>query len=125
MSLTTKLIAAGLILLALLAGWNRLTAYHERIGYDRRAAEDKAAADAQTERNRELQRAAERRYTVVVQQHVTYFTRAAKEINDAAAPLSACPVPDDLRRLLNDAASCARGDPSAACGGDGTVRTPR
>jgi hypothetical protein len=124
-SLPAKLIALGLVVLSLLAGWNRLTAYHERIGYDRRAAEDKAAAEAQAARNRELQRRAELRYTVVVQEQVTYFTKAAKEVHDAAAPLASCPVPDDVRLRINAAARCARGDPGASCGDAGAVPAAR
>jgi hypothetical protein len=87
-------------------------------------AEDKAAADAQTTRNRELQRAAELRYVVKAQGQDRFFVTTVKEIRDAAAPLASCPVPADVVRLLNDAARCARGDSEAACGPAGTLPGP-
>jgi hypothetical protein len=95
---------------------SRYDAGQQEIGYERRADEDRKAAEEQTARNRELQRAAELRYTVTVNRQVTYFTQAAKEVHDAAAPLATCPVPPGLRLRLNAAAGCARGDPAATCG---------
>lgn len=87
-------------------------------------AADKVAADAQTARNRELQRAAELHYVVQAQTRDRYFVTTVKEISDAAAPLAACPVPDAVRVRLNAAAACARGDSPASCGPTGEVPIP-
>jgi hypothetical protein len=97
-------------------GWRT---QQREIGRQEVRAELKAAAEAQTARNRELQRAAEIRYTVTSQVREKWFVATVKEIGHAAAPLAACPVPRDLVRLLNSAASCARGDsPAADCAAD-------
>jgi hypothetical protein len=89
------------------------------IGRQEVRAELKSQAEAQTARNRELQRAAETRYTVTSQVREKWFVVTVKEIRDASESLAACPVPDDVRRLLNAAASCARGDPGASgCAAD-------
>jgi len=118
MSLTARLIAIGLLVLAISAGcWKVYHAIDSR-GYQRAKAEDKAAADAQAARNREMQRAAELRYTVAAEARDRYIIETVTEVRHAAESLAACPVPDRLRGLLNDAAACARGDPASACGAD-------
>jgi hypothetical protein len=113
-------IAAGILIALAVAGlwWkvDRVLAAREQRGYDRRAQEDKTAADAQASRNRELQRAAEMRYTVAAQTRDRFFVTTVKEISDAAAPLAACPVPEPVRVRLNAANECARGDSPASCG---------
>lgn len=119
MSLYARLAAALMIVLAIVAAWwkvDRMFAAAEARGYDRRAAEDKAAAEAQTTRMRELQRAAELRYVVQAEGRDHFFVTTIREIRDAAAPLAACPLPDAVRVRLNQAAQCARGDSQAACG---------
>ena len=85
-------------------------------------AEHAEAARAAETRNRELQRAAETRYVVQAATRDRFFVETIREVSHAAAPLAACPVPDDARRLLNAAATCASGDSPAACGGAGPVR---
>lgn len=116
MSLTARIVAILLVCAALIAGWWRLTAHYEAKGYTRAQAEAKAAADAQTTRNRELQRAAEIRYTVTAQARERFIVQTVKEVHHAAESLATCPVPRDAVRLLNDAAACARGDSAGACG---------
>lgn len=107
---------------AVLAGW---TANGWRLGTDLAElkaayAEERAAlvtaADAQRTRNLELQRAAERNYTVTRATQAQFFTASAQEVTHAAAPLADCPVPVPVRVRLNAAAACARGDSPAACG---------
>lgn len=73
------------------------------------------AAEAQAARNRELQRAAELRYTVTAAARDRFFVQTVKEVHHAAAPLAACPVPEPVRVRLNAAAGCVR-DPEAPCG---------
>lgn len=115
----------GAVLVACVVGgklaWHEHNLTQQGIGYAKRQAEDKAAADAQTQRNLELQRAAEKRYTVVQVKQERFFTKAAQEIHDASKPLAACPVPELVRLRLNAAASCASGDSPAACGDDAEV----
>lgn len=97
----------------------RYDAGQQRIGYDKRAKEDKDAANEQAARMRELTRAAELRYTVAREGQDRFFVTTIKEIDHAAAPLATCPVPPDAIRLLNNAARCARGDPGATgCAAD-------
>lgn len=114
MTLYARLAALLVVLLAITAGCWKVIHDADRRGYLRAQAEAKDAADELTARNRDLMRAAEMRYTVAAQTRGEFFTKAEKEIRNAAAPLAACPVPADLRMQLNEAAACAR-DP-AACG---------
>lgn len=128
MSLYARLAALALVLAALAGLWwkaDRMLAAAEQRGYDRRAQEDKVVIDAQATRNRELQRAAEKRYVVQGQTRDRWFVTTVKEISDAAAPLAACPVPEPVRVRLNAAAACASGDSPAACGADVQVPDAR
>lgn len=95
--------------------WHRHNADQQQIGYERRAAEDKAAAEAQTARMRDLQRQAELRYTVQATARDRFIVETITEVRHAAQSLAACPVPDSARVQLNAAASCARGDPGSPC----------
>lgn len=90
-------------------------------------AQDKAkvVADAQAERNRELQRAAEKRYVVQAGIRERFIVTTVKEIRDAAAPLATCPVPDGVRLRLNALGACARGDSPGSCGADEPVPVAR
>jgi Flp pilus assembly protein TadB len=108
---------AGALALAYF-GWR---GQQREIGRQEVRRELAAAAEAQTARNRELQRASEKRYTVQAQARERFFVTTVKEIRHAAAPLAACPVPADAIRLLNDAAAGARGDSAAACGAGDSV----
>lgn len=85
-------------------------------------AEMAAAVAAQEARNRELQRAAEKRYVVAAEIRERVIVETIVEVRHAAQDLAACPVPDRARRLLNDAAACARDGSAAACGADQPVR---
>lgn len=128
MSLYARIAALLVIVLAIAGAWwkvDRMFAAAEQRGYDRRAAEDKAAADAQTQRNRDLQRAAEKRYTVATEARDRFITTTIKEVHHAAAPLATCPVPDDVRVRINAAARCALGDSPASCGADDGVPASR
>lgn len=79
-------------------------------------AETDRLARAQQDRNRDLQRAAELRYTVQAETRDRFITQTIVEIRHEAAPLAACPVPDAVRVRLNAAARCAGGDHAAPCG---------
>lgn len=94
----------------------RYDAHQQDIGYQRRAVEDRVAADAQTERNRELGRLVEMHYHVLADAREKFFAKVATEVHDAAAPLSACPVPEPVRVRINAAIECASGDSPTACG---------
>jgi hypothetical protein len=99
-------------------GWR---GQQREIGRQEVRAELATAAEAQTARNRDLQRAAELRYTVTAQAREVFITRTTQEVRRASKSLAACPVPVDAVRLLNAAAACARGDPAAACGAGDVV----
>lgn len=79
-------------------------------------AETERQARAQQDRNRDLQRAAEMRYTVQAETREHVITQTITEVHYVAEPLASCPVPAAAVRLLNAAAGCAREDRSAACG---------
>lgn len=79
-------------------------------------AETERQARAQQDRNRDLQRAAELRYTVQAETRQHVITQTIQEVRYVAAPLDSCPVPAAAVRLLNAAASCAREDRPASCG---------
>lgn len=101
---------------ALIAGYY---AWSDHIGDEREAqvrAELQAAMQAQAERNRELQRAAETRYTVQAEVRDRFITITQKEVHHATDNLAGCVLRPDAVRLLNDAATCAREDRPAACG---------
>jgi hypothetical protein len=113
-------LALAAVVAALTAGYFGWQDHQRDIGREEARSEAKAAATAQTQRMRDLQRAAELRYTVTSQVREKWFVATVKEIRDAAAPLASCPVPDRAVGLLNAARECASGDPAAACGaGDG------
>jgi ABC-type sugar transport system substrate-binding protein len=124
MSLTARLAAALLLVLALAAGCWKVIHNADQRGYQRAKAEDKAAADELTARNRELMRQAELRYVVKRDAQDRFFVTTVKEIRDAAAPLAAYPLGADLVRLLNDARSCALGNSASSCGAHDAVPGP-
>lgn len=111
-------LALAVVLAALaLAAWDAARIERAEGRGDARArAELKALADEQTQRIRDLQRAAETRYTVQAETRDRFITQTITEVRHAAAPVASCALPVDLVRLLNDAARCAAGDPAAASG---------
>lgn len=114
---------AGAALIALgalaLVAWDSARIKRAEARGDTRArAELKAQADAQTDRNRELQRAAETRYTVQAGVREEFIGYTITEIRHVAAPLASCALPDAVRVRLNAAARCAGGDHAAPCGVD-------
>lgn len=121
MSWAARLTALALLATLSAAAWWRITAHYDARGYDRAVAEGQAAAAAQATRNRELQRAAELRYTVRDQIRTEYITTTLKEIQHVTTHLAVCPVGPDAVRLLNHAAACASADTAAACGPDKQV----
>lgn len=127
MSLYARLAALIVIVLAIAGAWwkfDRMLAKADAAGYERRAQEDKDAADKQTAGNRELGRLAEMHVQALATKREQFFTKAEKEIHDAAAPLATCPVPEPVRVRLNAALACAIGDSPAACDPVGQVPSP-
>jgi len=120
MSLTAKLIALGVLVLALVAGAWKIHHAIDKAGYTRAQAEYQAAAELRRESNRGRSRAAEEKQAVQTVYRDRYITRTTKEIDHAAKDLARCPVPAAAVRVLNDAARCANEDRPASCGaGDG------
>lgn len=124
MSLTARLIILAAIVAAAVAGWWRLTAYYEGRGYTRAQAEARALADEQRERNRDLQRAAELRYTVTTAARERVITQIQTEVRYVTQHLATCPIGADGVGLLNRAAECAREDRPAACSSSDGVPNP-
>ena len=132
MSLYARLaLLAAAVLLVLGIGWKvRHAGYvagkaEVRQQWDAERVRLQAEMQAQLERNRELQRAAERNYVVQAGVRDRVITETITEIRYAAAPMAACPVPEPVRLRLNAAAACARGDRSAACDADKPVPDAR
>lgn len=121
LSLHARLLIAAALVLGAIAGWWRLTAHYEATGYRRAQAEAeaRALAAAQADRIRDLQRAAELRYTVAAETRERFIVTTVKEVRHVAAHLDSCPLGPAAVGLLNDAAACARG--AAACGPDQPV----
>lgn len=120
MSLTAKLVALGLLVLALVAGAWKVHHAIDKAGYTRAQAEYQAAAEMQRESNRGNARQAEEKQATQTVYRDRYIIRIVKEIDHAAQSLASCPVPPAVGRLLNDAARCADEDRPASCGaGDG------
>lgn len=82
-------------------------------------------AATQEQRNRELQRSAELRYTVHAETRDRFFTKTIKEVHYEAAPLADCRIPEPVRVRVNAAAACARGDPGTVCAADDVVPDAR
>ncbi len=109
----------ALALVALLS-FTHFTAYRKgkatvRAEWAAERVEQERQAQAQAQRIRELQRAAETRYTVQAGVREEFIGYTIREVHHAAAPIASCALPADLVRLLRDAAACARGDTSASC----------
>lgn len=120
------LAGAALIVLGALAlvAWDTARIKRAEARGDTRArAELKAQADAQTDRNRELQRAAETRYTVQAGVREEFIGYTIKEIRHVAAPLASCALPADAIRLLRNAAACANSDTPSTCSTGQPVRS--
>lgn len=81
-------------------------------------------ADQQA-RNRDLQRAAELRYTVVAQVRDRFITKTVVEVRNATDNLAACRLSADAVRLLDNASHCAGEDRAASCGADAGVQPAR
>lgn len=120
------LIALAVSAVLAFAGWKLYQAGGDavRVEWHKERAKLEAQVDAQAERNRELQRAAEKRYVVQAEAREKYIVETIVEVRRETEILAVCPVPEPARRLLNDAARCARGDTPAACGADKPVRQP-
>jgi hypothetical protein len=92
--------------------------------WDAAAVAQERASQAQTARNLELQRAAERKYVVQQDARDRFHTVTVREISHEAASLASCPVPERLRMRFNAARDCALGDPAASCGADDPLHKP-
>lgn len=120
MSLTAKLVAIGVILLAVLAGVWKFWHSADKAGYQRAQAEYQAAAEVQRETNRGRARQAEEKEAARTVYITRYIDRATKEVRNATKSLDACPITDEPRRMFNAAARCTDEDRPASCSaGDG------
>lgn len=108
MSLTSKLVALALIVLATVAGVWKLWHTADKAGYDRSQREYQAAAEQQREGNRGTARKAEGNEAARVVYRDRIITQTITEVQDATAPLASCPVPAAAIGMLNDAAKRAR-----------------
>jgi hypothetical protein len=92
--------------------------------WDAAAVAQERASQAQTARNLELQRAAERKYVVQQDARDRFHTVTVREISHEAASLASCPVPERLRMRFNAARDCALGNSPASCGADDPLHKP-
>lgn len=124
-------LAAG-IALALFIGAGWFGAHERNVGraqvqvqWDAERARLQAQIAAQNERNIELQRQAEKRYTVQAQTRDRVITQTITEVRNATVSLASCPVPAGAISLLNAASRCASEDSAAACGAGDAVQPPQ
>ncbi len=113
-----RLIAIVLAAAAAVAGylwWEQRT---EQAGAQAERARQDHLAEQQRMQNRSRARDAELRLSARQQVVEHYFVITEKEFVHATTDLASCPLPEPARRLLNDAAQCAREGGPAACGGD-------
>jgi hypothetical protein len=118
---------------ALLTGAFAWFVHHEReVGRDEiraereiERAELRAAVQAQRDRNMELQRAAEIKYTVVAEVRDRFITKTITEVRNATTSLAVCTVSPAAVRMLNDASHCTGEDRAAACGAGEPLRSTR
>ncbi|WP_431107563.1 hypothetical protein [Variovorax paradoxus] len=115
MSLSAKLVALGLIVLALVAGFWKLWHTADRGGYERSQAEYQARAELQRETNRGRARVAEEKHAAQTVHRDRFISKTVKEIRDVPSDGTGCLVAPRVVRLLNDAAACAREDRPSAC----------
>lgn len=115
MILNAKLVAVGLLLLALsVAAW-RIHYKIDKGGYDRAMTEVAAVQAKQAEDNRALARKAELNYTVTAEKQTKVINQVVKEIQYVTQNLDACRLDPVAVGLLNSAARAVSAD--AASGG--------
>lgn len=83
------------------------------------------AAQAQADRNRELQRAAELRYTVRTETRDRFIVATVTEIRHDTENLAACVLTPAAVQRLHDAAECAGADRPASCRSGNAVQSPQ
>jgi hypothetical protein len=115
--------------LAGVLAFSHFTAYRkgkqtERLRSDAVLIAQEREVHAQTARNLELQRAAEKRYVVQQDARDRFIVTTVREISDAASPLAACPVPESVRVRLNAVRACALGNSASSCGADDPLHKP-
>jgi hypothetical protein len=89
--------------------------------WDAERVQLKAETQAQADRNRDLQRASELRYTVQAGVRERVIIETITEVRHETANLAACVLTPAARGLLQRAADCASGDTPSACGADQPV----
>ena len=119
-----RLIAYGLLAVALLGGYAYWQHRTEQRGVQAERARQADLAEQQRMQNRSRARDAELRLSSRQQVVERYFVITEKEFVHATAELASCPLPEPARRMLNDAAKCAREGRPAACQGDGSLPDP-
>lgn len=124
MSIAAKIVAAGLLVLALISAFWKVWHSADQAGYERAQIECQKAADAQREANRQAAHESEKKESVRVVYRDRVITKIVKEARDATAPLASCPVPDGAIRMLNDAAQRAREDRPAPDSADYSLSHP-
>jgi hypothetical protein len=117
------------LVFAIVLAFTHFSAYRkgkqtERLRSDAVLIAQEREVQAHAARNRELQRAAEKRYVVQQDARDRFHTVTVKEIAREAAPLAACPVPPDAIRMLNAARDCALGHSPSSCGADDPLHKP-
>lgn len=124
MSLTSKLVALGLVVLAIAAGIWKIWHTADKAGYDRSQREYAAAAEKQREANRATAGKAEKKEAARVVYRDRVITKTVTEVRDASAPLAACPLPAGAIRVYNDTARRASEERPATSLADDALHNP-
>jgi hypothetical protein len=113
LSLTARLVAVGLLLLALSAAAWRAYYKIDQGGYNRAMGEVAAVQAKQADDNRALVRKAELRYTVKAETQTKVINQVVKEIEYVTQNLADCRLDPAAVVLLNRAASAVSAEPTA------------
>lgn len=121
--LAGEAILASVLVFSIVFGLGMFMRHERQIGraeiqakFDAYKVAQERAAQQQAEINRDLQRAAEKRYVVQEGIRDHYIVQTITEVRHETDNLAACKLTDGARRLLDNAGACAREDSAAACG---------
>lgn len=117
-----KGVAAAVLVAGAAAGFSWFVHHERDIGrtevqakWDAERVALQAEVQEQRARNLDLQRAAEKRYTVVTEVRERFITKIAPEVRNATDNLAACRLSPAAVRLLDAASRCAGKDRPATC----------
>jgi hypothetical protein len=111
-----RLIAYGLLAVALVAGYAYWQHRAEQRGADAERQRLEALSDLQREANRDRSRVAEEGYAARTVYRDKFITKTVTEIRYVTQNLAACVLTPAATSMLNNAVRCATEDRPSGCG---------